>query len=51
MKKMLGKREREEEKKVVKQTIKQMLQNGHHAAGTPYQMMKLGEMMTARAHN
>ena len=35
-KKILGKREREEEKKIVKQTLKSMLSSAHHVSGTPY---------------
>lgn len=51
-KKMLGKRPREEEeKKIVKQTIKSVLGSAHGLSGTPYQMMKLADIMNARAHN
>ena len=53
-KKVLGKRLREEEKDVktaVKNTLKQMLSSAHTAKGSPYQMMKLAELMQARAHN
>lgn len=49
---MLGKRPREEEeKKVVRQTIKNLLGSAHNLQGTPYQMMKMSEIMSARAHN
>jgi hypothetical protein len=53
--KTLGKRtmvgREEEEKRIAKQTVKSMLRDAHMSSGSPYQMMKLADVMNARAHN